>query len=144
MLPSVSGHPRIGVSVLCHMDGRVLLIKRSKDPYKHHWSLPGGHLEYGETLHDAAVRELFEETGLTADLGEPIEVVDAIQKDQDGSPITHYVLVVFFGAYQSGDLKPGSDALESAWLTGEEVGQRLTTPGTPERVRRLMATLPAV
>ena len=50
--------PVLSVSVLCHKDGSALLIKRGKPPYKDHWSLPGGKVEFGETLAEAAAREL--------------------------------------------------------------------------------------
>jgi len=130
--------PRVGVSVLCHRDGRALLIKRGKEPYKDHWSLPGGLVELGETLLEAAERELLEETGVTAALDVPSETFDTIQRDPDGKVASHFVLAVFCGAYRSGDARAGDDAAALEWVPLDLLDGRLTTPGTPERIRRLL------
>ncbi|WP_299811282.1 NUDIX hydrolase [uncultured Roseibium sp.] len=130
--------PRVGVSVLCHRNGLVLLIKRGRAPYKDHWSLPGGLVELGETLLEAAERELMEETGVTARLGKPAETFDSIQRDADGTVSAHFILTVFCGTYQSGSAKPGDDAAALEWVAPDRLDERLTTPGTPERVRRLL------
>lgn len=131
--------PRVGVSVLCHRNGLVLLIKRGRAPYKDHWSLPGGLVELGETMLEAAERELMEETGVTARLGAPAETFDSIQRDADGKVSAHFILTVFCGPYQSGSAKPGDDAAALEWVAPDRLDERLTTPGTPERVRRLLA-----
>ncbi|KZM51503.1 NUDIX hydrolase [Labrenzia sp. OB1] len=131
--------PRVGVSVLCHRNGQVLLIKRGKAPYKNHWSLPGGLVELGETLLEAAERELMEETGVTAHLGAPAETFDSIQRDADGTVSAHFILTVFCGAYQSGNAEPGDDASALEWVAPARLDERLTTPGTPDRIRRLLA-----
>lgn len=130
--------PMLGVSVLCSHDGAALLIKRAKAPYKDHWSLPGGRVELGETLHAAASRELMEETGLTADLSGPVETFDSIQHDPDGKVLSHFVLTVFVGAVYSTTLRAGDDAAEAEWVRMEDLGNRLITPGTAERIRKLL------
>ncbi|MEO9529057.1 NUDIX domain-containing protein [Roseibium sp.] len=130
--------PRAAVSVLCHRDGRALFVRRGKPPYKDHWSLPGGLIELGETLVQAAARELLEETGVTAHLGDPVETFDSIQRDADGRVATHFILTVFCGAYASGTPAAGDDAAALDWVLPGELDERLTTPGTPERVRRLL------
>ncbi|TYC52766.1 NUDIX domain-containing protein [Rhodobacterales bacterium] len=132
--------PRIGVSVLCHKDGQVLLVQRAKEPYRHHWSLPGGLVELGETLAEAASRELLEETGVTADLGEPVETFDNIGRDDSGRVATHFVLTVFCGRYLAGDAKADDDAADLAWVPLSDLDDLLTTPGTPARIRRHMPT----
>jgi ADP-ribose pyrophosphatase YjhB (NUDIX family) len=128
--------PRAAVSVLCHRDGRVLLVQRGKDPYKGCWSLPGGLIELGETLQEAAARELFEETGVCADLGEPVETFDSIQRDGDGRVATHFILSVFCGAYLSGEALAADDAEAVEWVRPADLDGRPTTPGTPGRIRR--------
>jgi len=130
--------PRASVSVLCHKDGRALLVKRGRPPFKDHWSLPGGLIELGETLQQAAERELLEETGVTAELDKPVETFDSIQRDDDGKVITHFILTVFCGAYRSGEAEARDDAADLAWVLPADLDDRLTTPGTPERVRRLL------
>lgn len=128
--------PRVGVSVLCHRDGHALLVKRGKDPYKGHWSLPGGLVELGETLAQAAERELLEETGVIATLGEPVETFDSIQLDENGKVLTHFILTVFSGAYDAGEAVAGDDAAAIDWVHPDELDARQTTPGTPDRIRR--------
>lgn len=128
--------PRVGVSVLCHRDGHALLVKRGKDPYKGHWSLPGGLVELGETLAQAAERELREETGVIARLGEPVETFDSIQLDENGKVLTHFILTVFSGAYDAGEAVAGDDAAAIDWVHPDELDARQTTPGTPDRIRR--------
>ncbi|WP_306140899.1 NUDIX hydrolase [Roseibium sp. MMSF_3412] len=128
--------PRVGVSVLCHDDGRVLLIQRGKDPFKGFWSLPGGLVELGEPLLAAAKRELWEETGVEADLSEPVETFDSIQFDDNGKVLTHFILTVFCGALRSGKAVAGDDARALAWVRPEELDDRPTTPGTADRIRR--------
>ena len=75
--------PRLGVSACVWRNGKMLIAKRSKPPFKGVWSLPGGHVELGEGLRDAARRELLEETGVEADLVTIIDVVEAIRRDGD-------------------------------------------------------------
>ncbi|MHA7774102.1 NUDIX hydrolase [Roseibium sp. M-1] len=128
--------PRAGVSVLCHRNGRVLLVQRGKEPYKGCWSLPGGLIELGETLRDAAARELLEETGVTADLGEPVETFESIQRDEAGQVATHFILSVFCGTYLAGEPVAADDAAALAWVHPEDLDARPTTPGTPARIRR--------
>jgi 8-oxo-dGTP diphosphatase len=133
--------PRAGVSVLCHREGRALLVKRGKPPYEGHWSLPGGLVELGETLRDAALRELLEETGVTADLDAPVETFDSIQRDETGRVLTHFILTVFAGAYAGGTPLAGDDAAALDWLRPDELEERPTTPGTAERIRRILQGL---
>lgn len=132
--------PLLGVSVLCHHQNKVLMIRRGKNPFAGHWSLPGGMVEVGETLKQAAERELLEETGLVAALTEPAEIFDSIQRDEDGKVQSHFVLTVFAAPYLSGILKAGDDAMDAAWLDPEDLEDRPTTPGTPDRIRRLLAS----
>ncbi|MEM9630018.1 MAG: NUDIX domain-containing protein [Pseudomonadota bacterium] len=128
--------PRVGVSVLCHRNGLALMVKRGKPPFKDHWSLPGGVVELGETLIEAAERELLEETGVIASLSAPVETFDSIQHDDDGKVLTHFVLTIFSGEYVSGDAIAGDDAAAIEWVHPNEADNRPTTPGTPERIRR--------
>ena len=71
-------------AVVLNGEGHVLLVKRAHEPLKGEWSLPGGGVEIGETLEASIVRELFEETGLTVDVGPVVEVLDRIEYAPDG------------------------------------------------------------
>lgn len=134
-------HPLVGVSALIHNGSRVLLIKRGKEPFKDHWSLPGGMIEVGETMQEAVERELMEETSIRARNLQHFETFDSIQRDGAGEVSSHFILTVFSGSYASGLLTKGDDAVEAAWLNIEELRDLLLTPGTLERAQRFLATL---
>lgn len=97
--------------------GEVLLIRRAKPPLTDAWSLPGGHVEPGETMLDAAHRELTEETGVTARLDTLIGAYDVLPRDADGRLLVHYGLVCFGGFWQAGEALAASDAAEARWFS---------------------------
>ncbi|MFN7168105.1 MAG: NUDIX domain-containing protein [Pannonibacter sp.] len=134
--PSPHGaEPVAGVSILLHGEGRVLLVKRGKAPYAGAWSLPGGRVEQGETLAAAALRELYEETGLEAELSGPAETFDT------GGSATHpgYRLSVFVGPLPV-DASPvaGDDAAAVARVAVADLAELEMTPGTAARIVRLI------
>ncbi len=131
--------PKTGCSVLVTSDEKVLLIKRGKDPLKDHWSLPGGSQEPGETLEECARRELTEETALVADRVEFARVRDRMGHTPDGELTHHFVLATFKVETYSGSAKAGDDAADLGWFTLAEMDALLTTPGTPEFIRELLA-----
>ncbi|MXN66037.1 NUDIX domain-containing protein [Stappia sp. GBMRC 2046] len=138
----MSDIPRLGVSVLCLRDAEILLVKRGKEPYFGHWSLPGGLVEFGERLADAASRELLEETSVTALLeAEPVETFDIIQKQEDGVAAAHFVLAVFRGTYENGEARAGDDAAEVAWVGMRDLETLMMTPGTAARIMRHVTSM---
>jgi 8-oxo-dGTP diphosphatase len=100
---------------------RVLLIRRGTAPLLGEWSLPGGVLECGETLREAAVREAREETGLVVETGEMLGVYERVIPGDDGRIRYHYVLIDFLCRPLSGDLKAASDAADVRWFTRDEL-----------------------
>ncbi len=102
-------------------DQRVLLIRRGQPPLLGEWSLPGGVLECGETLREAAVREAQEETGLLVETGELLGVYERVIPGDDGRVRYHYVLIDFLCRPVGGDLKAGSDAADVRWFTRDEL-----------------------
>ena len=113
--------PKVGVSVLVRHERRVLLIKRGSEPFAGMWSLPGGHVEAGETLAQAAAREAREETGVTVDEMSQIDIAEIILPGAGGGSVTHIVLVVFAGTYRSGTVTAADDALEARWVSATEL-----------------------
>ena len=112
--------PVVGVGGVVVHEGRVLLIRRGKQPLYGRWVVPGGTVELGESLADALVREMREETGLEVEPFELLTVFDRIERD--GEHVTyHYVIVDYLCRWRSGEARAGSDALEVAWALPEEL-----------------------
>jgi mutator protein MutT len=116
----VTDGPRVGVgAVLIHQD-KVLLIKRGKEPLRGRWVVPGGTVELGETLEQALVREVQEETGLTVRPLEVVLVFDRIEREGDAVRY-HYVIVDYLCEYLAGTPRAASDALDVAFVARNDL-----------------------
>ncbi len=136
-----SPFPRPGVSVAVFHNNEILLVQRGKLPLRGIWSLPGGHIEPGETAMAAAHRELAEETGIEADLRGVADVADVIHRNDDGSLRVHYVLTVFYGTWLAGDAKAASDAMDTRWILPERMGELTTTDGAARLIGKARTCL---
>ena len=112
--------PVVGVGGVVVRDGRALIIRRGKEPLFGRWTVPGGTVELGETLEEALVREMEEETGLHVEPVEILTVFDRIQRE-DGRVVYHYVIVDYLCRWRSGEARAASDALEVAWTSAAEL-----------------------
>jgi len=126
----------VGVGAVVFRGEEVLLVRRGQEPQKGSWSLPGGAVEVGETLTQAVLRELAEETGITADLLGVTAVLDRIYAEESGAVAYHYVLVDFAGEYRGGELRPGSDITEARFFPVTALPQEDLPPFTADVIRR--------
>lgn len=131
--------PLIGVGAIIVESGRVLLVKRGHPPLAGEWSIPGGVLEVGELLREAAVREAREETGLTVEPGELLGVFDRLIRAGDRIQY-HYVLIDFLCRRVAGDLAPGSDADEVRWFSPEEIPALKLASDTEQVVQKALTS----
>jgi 8-oxo-dGTP diphosphatase len=116
--------PVAAVGVVCLRRDEVLLIRRGKPPLEDSWSLPGGRIEWGERAADAALRELMEETGCSAEIVGLIDVVDGLLSRRgaaDEPPWGHYVLIDYAARWTGGEPKAGDDAREARFFSAAEL-----------------------
>jgi ADP-ribose pyrophosphatase YjhB (NUDIX family) len=125
-------HPLLGVGALVFAGEKVLLVERGKPPLEGLWSLPGGLVETGERLEDAAVREVWEETGLRVEVEALATVFERIMPDATGRAEYHYVLVDFYCTLLGGDLRPGDDSRCAEWFELSALAGLPMTEGTRE------------
>ena len=128
--------PFVGIGVLVWRDERVLLIRRRNPPRAGQWSLPGGGQELGETIAEAARREVGEETGLEIVVEDVVEVIDLIERDEDGRVQYHYVLIDVNATWTGCDPAAGDDATATAWATLDELGTFKLWSETERVIRR--------
>src|ERR1700733_1749376 len=115
--------PLVGVGAIIIERDQVVLVKRGRAPLLGEWSIPGGMLEVGETLREAAVREVLEETGLQVEAGELLGVFDRIVKDSEQRTLYHYVLIDFLCRRISGEPVAAYDAAEARWFKRDEISE---------------------
>ena len=113
--------PIVGVGTVVLDGDMVLMIQRGKPPRQGSWSLPGGAQELGETIHEAARREVREETGLEIEIFGLIDVVDSVRPDADDKIEYHYTLIDMAGHAVGGTLMAGGDAQDCRWFTRPEI-----------------------
>jgi ADP-ribose pyrophosphatase YjhB (NUDIX family) len=128
--------PLVGVGAIIIEDSRVLLVKRAHPPLQAQWSIPGGALEIGELVRDAAVREAREETGLTVEPGELLGVYDRILRNPEQRVQYHYVLVDFLCRRVAGDLAAASDASDVRWFRRDELAALGLAEDTLDVIRK--------
>ena len=138
--------PRCGASAAIFRGSGVLLIQRSKGALQGLWSLPGGHIEPGETARAAAMREVREETGVEAELAGLVDVHDVILRRADGTLLAHYLIAVFCGRWLVGEPVPGGEETAARFVPIEDiddVGRYRLTDGAAALIHRARAQLQA-
>lgn len=122
--------PLTGIGAVVFKDKAILLVKRKNPPYQDQWAIPGGKIEAGETLQQAAEREIMEETGISIKAGAPVYVFDLIERDATGQLRFHYVIVDLEAEYIGGEIHASDDALEAGWFTADELTSLNLNPST--------------
>lgn len=113
--------PIPGVGIVCFHHDAVLLIRRGKEPRRGEWSIPGGAVEVGEAIRDAALREFAEECGGEIELRELVDVVDLISRDENGRVRYHYALIDFWAEWRGGELRAKDDVMDARWALPQEL-----------------------
>lgn len=121
--------PLLAASAAVLRGDRILLATRGRAPLRDLFSLPGGLVEPGETLAEAALRELREETGVAAEVIAPIRPIEFIEPEADGRVRHHYVICPHAARWLSGDGVPGEEAGSIRWFREDEIETVQTTPG---------------
>jgi 8-oxo-dGTP diphosphatase len=124
--------PVLAASIAVFREGRVLLAQRAKAPALGLYSLPGGRVEPGETLHAAALRELTEETGVTARLIGFVDHVEHIEHTGDGRLLAHAVIVAFAGHWVAGEPMLTGETSDFRWVDPFAPGDLPMTRRLPE------------
>jgi ADP-ribose pyrophosphatase YjhB (NUDIX family) len=136
--------PYLAVSAAIFRDGKVLIVRRSRAPAKGVYTLPGGGVELGETLEQAVIREVREETALDI---EPVELVgfrQAIARDAAGRIERHFVILPFAARYIGGEITLNEELSEADWRDPSALGGLKTTEGLAEVVAAAGARLAAL
>jgi 8-oxo-dGTP diphosphatase len=128
--------PRVAVGAVVFKDDRILLVQRGQPPAEGYWAIPGGSVEIGENLQQAAQREILEETGVSIHAREPVFTFDIIEKDADGRVRFHYVVVDVMAEYREGTLRPGGDAADARWVSSGELSRLKVSPATLDLLKK--------
>lgn len=130
--------PILAVGTIVVRDGRVLLARRGKMPGLGKWSVPGGAVDAGESLEDAARREIREECGIEVELTDTTEVIQRITRDEASRVKFHYVIVDYVARWKAGEPCPSEEASEVRWVRPEEFEALDMTPGSAEVILRML------
>ena len=126
--------PGVGVAVI--RDGALLMVRRGRGANAGLWAIPGGKIDYGESMRTAAVREVREETGIEVELDEVVWVGEALGPGDP--PAWHFTLIDFGARMIGGTLEAADDAREAAWVPLDEVLDLPVTPTMPDLVFALL------
>ncbi|UCD01111.1 MAG: NUDIX hydrolase [Promethearchaeota archaeon] len=133
--------PHVGVGILLVRDNHLLLVKRKYNPDAGYWSIPGGHLDLGEKVELAAVREAFEETGFKVKVSKLAGIINKIMYDNSGKIEYHYVLINYFVEQTEGDPnqlpKAADDALDARFVPFDQLKSYKLTESLIELLKQL-------
>ncbi|MEM9495485.1 MAG: NUDIX hydrolase [Pseudomonadota bacterium] len=129
----------VGVGAVVFKGDDVLIIKRGKAPFKGAWSIPGGRLEYGETVRDAVTREVREETAIEIRIIDLLDVFDATPEARGDAFDNHTVIIDYVATWVAGVPVAGDDAIEAEFVSFDEAIARLSWDKTREALTKARA-----
>jgi ADP-ribose pyrophosphatase YjhB (NUDIX family) len=135
--------PLLAASVAVIREGHILLALRARPPAEGLFSLPGGLVEPGETLEEAALRELNEEAGVAASIIGFNDHVEVIERDNDDRVSRHFVIASFVARWLSGEGRPSAEARQVIWVRPEAIEGLRTTTGLARIAARAFRVLEA-
>ena len=131
--------PMVGVGAAVLRGDQVLIVQRGSQPAYGLWSVPGGLVELGESLHEAIRREIREETGLEIEIVDVVAVLDRVIPDHKGQVEYHYVLIDFLCRCEMGEPLPGSDALACRFVSLADLPRYPLTSGSLAVIHKAMS-----
>jgi 8-oxo-dGTP diphosphatase len=126
LAPLSPSRPQLAVSAAIFRDGKVLVVRRARSPAKGFYSLPGGRVEFGETLHTALDREVAEETALTIEIAGLAAWREVLPTTEGGG---HFVIMSFAAHWRAGEPVLNEELDDYQWLAPDALGELKTTPG---------------
>jgi 8-oxo-dGTP diphosphatase len=134
-------HPQLAVSAAIFRDGKILLVRRARFPAKGYYSLPGGRVEFGETLHGALRREVGEETALKIEIAELAAWREVLPTATGGG---HYVIMSFAARWHAGEVTLNEELDDYKWLVPDSLGELKLTEGLSEVIQSARRILGAM
>ena len=131
-------HPQLAVSAAIFREGKILLVRRARSPAKGFYSLPGGRVEFGETLHAALHREVAEETTLTIEIAGLAAWREVLPTTEGGG---HFVILSFAARWSAGEPDLNEELDHHLWLAPDALGDLKTTPGLQEVIQQAQLVL---
>lgn len=125
-------HPQLAVSAAIFRDGKILLVRRARSPAKGFYSLPGGRVEFGETLHTAVHREVAEETALKIEIVGLAGWREVVPETSGGG---HYLIMSFAARWTSGEPDLNDELDDYRWLAPDALGDLKVTNGLQEIIQ---------
>lgn len=126
MTPLPPSRPQLAVSAAIFREGKVLVVRRARSPAKGFYSLPGGRVEFGETLHAALHREIAEETALKIEIAGLAAWREVLPTTEGGG---HFVILSFAAYWRAGEPALNEELDDYQWLAPDALGELKTTPG---------------
>lgn len=129
--------PQVAVGALVVHEERILLVQRRNPPAAGWWAIPGGRQLPGETLQQAAEREICEETGILIRAAEPVYTTELIEHNPDGELLFHYLIVDLAAEYLAGEPRAADDARAAAWVPWSGLGTLCLNRSSTIALRKL-------